>query len=88
MPQIPLTPEQIAALTSSGGFVQCQDPATHVHYQLIQYEPPTLDENYIRAKLAEAAQDVEEGRIAKWDVEEIKREVRLRLIEKRDNIVP
>lgn len=83
MPQISLTPEQIAALTSSGGFVQCQDPATHVHYQLIQYEPPVLDEDYIREGLAHAALDVEEGRVADWDPEEIKRECRRILAQKK-----
>src|SRR3954447_26002508 len=55
--QVSLTPEQLAAISAGGGFAHCEDPATHVHYHLIQYELPTVDDDYIRSKLAEAQVD-------------------------------
>lgn len=69
--QASLTPEQIAAIQAGGGFARCEDPSTHVHYQLTQFEPPTLDDDYIREKLAEAALDIERGNVSDWDVNEI-----------------
>jgi hypothetical protein len=71
----PLTPEQLAAITAGGGFARCEDPTTHVQYQLIQIETPSIDDNYIRAKLAEAQAGVDRGDCHEWNVEEIKREV-------------
>ena len=70
----PLTPEQLAAIVASGGFARCEDPETHVHYQLIQYEPSSLPDDYIRAKLAEAQADIDRGDFADWDVEALKKE--------------
>jgi hypothetical protein len=55
--QAPLTPEQLAAISAGGGFAQCEDPTTHVHYQLIQCEPQRIDEEYIRRKIEEAYAD-------------------------------
>ena len=55
--QAPLTPEQLAAINAGGGFAHCEDPTTHVHYQLIQCEPRTIDDDYIRAKIEEAYAD-------------------------------
>ena len=55
--QVPLTPEQLAAINAGGGFAHCQDPATHVQYELIQREPMTIDDDYIREKVAEAYSD-------------------------------
>ena len=55
--QVSLTPEQIAAIHAGGGFAFCEDPSTHVHYQLIQVEPATIDDDYIRAKVEEAYSD-------------------------------
>ena len=72
--QASLTPEQLAAIHAGGGFASCQDPRTSVHYHLIQYEPSSLDEDYIREKLAEVQLDVERGNVADWDVNEILRE--------------
>ncbi|MCI0332720.1 MAG: hypothetical protein L0228_05815 [Planctomycetes bacterium] len=80
--QAPLTPEQLAAITAGGGFARCEDPTTHVHYHLIQYEPPTLDDDYIREKLAEAQADIDRGDYADWDLDEIKSELRDRLAKK------
>jgi signal transduction protein with GAF and PtsI domain len=74
-----LTPEQLAAINAGGGFAQCEDPTTHVHYHLIQYEPTTLDDDYIREKLAEAQADIDRGDVAEWNVNEIKRELHERL---------
>lgn len=55
--QAPLTPEQLAAISAGGGFARCEDPTTHVHYQLIQCGPPTIDDDYIREKIEEAYAD-------------------------------
>jgi len=55
--QAPLTPEQLAAINAGGGFAQCEDPATHVRYQLIQCEQPTIDDDYIREKIEAAYAD-------------------------------
>jgi len=43
---------------------------------------PTLDEEYIREGLAHAAQQVERGEVADWDVEEIKAAARERLAQR------
>jgi hypothetical protein len=75
----PLTPEQLAAVTAGGGFARFEDPTTHVQYQVIQIETTSIDDDYIRAMLAEAQADVDAGRCAEWNVDEIKREVYERL---------
>ena len=81
---VPLTPEQLAAINAGGGFARCEDPTTHVHYHLIQYEPAaTIDDDYIREKLAEAQADVDRGDVGEWDPEEIKREGRELLAKRR-----
>ena len=74
--QAALTPEQLAAITAGGGFAHFEDPTNHIHYHLVQYEPPTLDDDYIREKLAEAQASIDRGDVADWDVEELKREFR------------
>jgi hypothetical protein len=45
----------------------------------MQVEPSTIDDEYIREKLAEAQADMDRGDYAEWDVDEIKRELRDRL---------
>ena len=40
---------------------------------------PTIDDDYVRQKLAEAQADVDQGRVALWDVEAVKEEVRRRI---------
>jgi signal transduction protein with GAF and PtsI domain len=80
--QAPLTPEQIAAINAGDGFALCEDPATHVQYQLIRNEEITLDDDYFREKLAEAQADVDRGEVAEWNVDEIKRELAERLSKK------
>lgn len=74
--QLSLTPEQLAAIHSGGGYVRCQDPVTHVQYQLIQCNPTTLDDAYIREKLGEAQQDVERGDESEWNAAELLNECR------------
>ena len=60
--QAPLTPKQLAAIYASGGFAHCEDPSTHVLYQLIKFESPTVDDDYLRQKIEEAyAADAEIG---------------------------
>jgi hypothetical protein len=76
--QVPLTPEQLAAINAGGGYARCEDPTTRIHYQLVQFEPSTLDDNYIREKLAEAQADVEHGRVAELNFDELRRELQSR----------
>jgi hypothetical protein len=77
--QVPLTPEQLAAITAGGGYARCEDPTTRIHYQLLQFEPSTLDDNYVREKLAEAQADVEHGRVAELNFDEMRRALKNRL---------
>jgi hypothetical protein len=55
--QAPLTPEQLAAINAGGGFAKCEDPVTHVQYQLIKLKPGVVDDDYIREKIEEAYAD-------------------------------
>jgi hypothetical protein len=75
----PLTPEQLAAMNANGGFASCEDPVTHTRYHIVQYEPPTIGDDHVRKKLAEAQADMDQGRFADWNVSEIKRELSARL---------
>jgi hypothetical protein len=68
----PLTPELVAAVHAGGGFAQVEDPDTHQLYFLIgQSHPPTLDDEYVRAKIAEAYED---GEFVPLDMAAIKAE--------------
>ncbi len=81
--QAPLTPEQFSAIAAGGGYARCEDPQRHVVYHLYeQGTAPTIDDDYVREKLAEAQADVDQGRVAPWDVEEVKRKLRDRLAKK------
>ena len=74
--QTPLTPEQLAAVHAGGGFARVEDPATHRIYFLIeQAEPPTLDDDYFREKIAEAYAD---GGLEPLDMQAVKAEFRRR----------
>jgi hypothetical protein len=78
--QAALTPDQLAAVKAGGGYARCEDPQTHVVYHLIQQsESPTIDDDYVREKLAEAYADIQNGRFAPWNVDEIKQELQKRL---------
>jgi len=58
--QTPLTPDQLAAVHAGDGFARVEDPTTHRVYFLIeQAEPPTIDDDYVREKIAEAYADGE-----------------------------
>jgi hypothetical protein len=70
----PLTAEQLAAIHAGDGHARLIDPGTQVVYHVIaQAEPPTIDDDYVRAKLAEAQDDVDRGDVAEWNMEAIKR---------------
>jgi len=78
--QAPLTPEQFSALTAGGGYALCEDPGTQMVYHLVgQAISPTIDDDYVREKLAEAQVDIERNGLKPWDVEEIKEKLRRRL---------
>lgn len=77
-PLIPMTPEQIAALEAGGSIVRAQDPKTNRHYLLIEQIEPTLDEQYVREKLAEGLASIEAGEVSDWDVDEFKDQLRQR----------
>jgi hypothetical protein len=76
----PLTPEQLAAMTAGGGFAHCEDPTTHLQYQLIQVEPPIVDDDYIRQKVQEAYADP--AGFEPLDMDAIRAEVQRRLAAK------
>jgi hypothetical protein len=70
--QMPLTPEQLAAVNAGGGFARVEDPATHRVYFLIeQAESPAIDDNYVRDKIAEA---YAEGNLEPLDMAAVKAE--------------
>ena len=77
MHQASLTPEQIAAIHAGGGFALCEDPSTHMHYQLIKVEPAFIDDDYIRTKIEEAYTDP--AGIQLLDMAAIKAELNRRL---------
>jgi hypothetical protein len=53
--QVPLTPEQLAAVQAGDGFARVEDPQTHRVYFLIEEaKPVTLDQEYFRDKVEEA----------------------------------
>ena len=77
----PLTPEQIAAVNAGGGFACCEDPNTHVVYELMQRdEPPTLSDEYFREKLAEAEADMALNGVQPLNMAAIKAEFERRLL--------
>jgi hypothetical protein len=79
----PLTPEQFAAINAGAGHAQLIDPTTQVVYHVFQQPSrPTVDDEYVRTKLAEAQADVDSGKIADWNVDELKQELRQRLAKK------
>lgn len=75
----PLTPAQIAALEAGDGFMVGHDPATNRDYVLIDQVEATIDDEYIRTKLAEAQASIDRGEVAEWDVDALKSELRVRL---------
>lgn len=84
----PLTPEQLAAVTAGEGYALCEDPATHAVYYLIQQgEPPTIDDDYVRAKIEEAYADAAERGFEPWDVEKVKAELHRRLAAKKSSSI-
>lgn len=81
--QAPLTSEQLAAISASGGFAQCEDPQTHVLY-IIQVEPSSVDDVYVREKIDEAYADAIVNGFAALDMAAIKAELNRRLSTKVD----
>lgn len=83
--QTPLTPDQLAAVAAGGGWARIEDPNTHRVYVIAEQAGPTetaaVDDEYIREKLAEAQLDSEQGRVAQWNLDEIKSEILRRLAE-------
>ena len=75
----PLTAEQLAAIHAGGAFAQCEDPNTHVHYHLIPYQPPTLDDDYVRERIEEAFATAGDEGFPPLDMSEIKMELQRRL---------
>ena len=79
----PLSAEQLAAIHAGDGHARLIDPGTQVVYHVIaQVEPPTISDDYVREKLAEAQADVDRGDVAPWDVAEMKRALYERLSRK------
>lgn len=70
------------AIDPSGAPVRLWDDRSQKYYLLIEETNDLLDDDYIRRGLREAMEDVEQGRVGDWDVEEIKREGRRVLAER------
>ena len=79
----PITPEQLAALQQGNGYAELRDPATDRQFFLIEQVEPTIDDEYVRAKLAEGIAASERGDVAAWDVEAVRAELHRRIAEKR-----
>lgn len=78
--QAPLTLEQLSAIAAGGGYARCEDPQRHVVYHLYEQGPaPTIDDDYVREKLAEAYADIEQNGLKPLDMEAVKEEFRRRL---------
>ena len=77
--QAPLTPEQLVAINAGGGFARCEDPTTHLQYHLIQLEPSTIDDDYVREKIEEAYAEAGEHGFQPLDMAAIKAELNRRL---------
>ena len=76
----PLTSVQLAAVNAGEGHACFIDPATSVVYHVVsQGDPPSISEDYIRAKLAAAQADVDRGDVAEWNADEVKELLRRRL---------
>jgi hypothetical protein len=78
LPQVPLTPEQIAAVQDGEGHVRLQDPITRRIYILAEQIEPLIDDEYIAAKLSEGLDAVERGEVSDWNVDELKARLRAR----------
>ena len=83
--QAALTPEQLAAINAGGGFARCEDPTTHVTYQLIQCDPTNIDDEYVRRKIDEAYADSVNDGFAPLDMVAVKAELYRRLSAKRES---
>jgi hypothetical protein len=83
--QAALTPEQLAAINAGGGFARCEDPTSRVLYQLIQCEPTTIDDEYVRQKIDEAYADSAKNGIAPLDMAAVKAELQRRLSRRQDS---
>jgi hypothetical protein len=60
--QLPLTPEQLAAVQAGGGFACVEDPTTHRIFFLIEKsEPITIGDDYVREMINEAYADGGDG---------------------------
>ncbi len=75
--QVPLSPEQIAAIQAGGGVAHVEDPTTHRVYLLVeQGRAPTLSDDYFRAKVAAGLAEADRGESQPWDVEALKADLR------------
>jgi hypothetical protein len=73
-----LPPSTLAADSPSSSI----RPATLSIYLIKQADPPTIDDQYVREKLAEAEEDIRRGNYSEWNVDELKRELLERLAAK------
>jgi len=81
--QVPLTPEQVAAVQAGNGVAHAEDPATHRVYLLVdQGQAPILSDEYLRAKIAAGLAEADRGESQPWDLEAMKTDLRRRHAEK------
>ena len=76
---VPITAEQLAAVSAGNGFAHIEDPATHRVYLLVeQGKAPMLSDDYFREKIAAGIAERDRGECQPWDVEQLKADLRRR----------
>jgi hypothetical protein len=70
---VPITPEQLAAVSAGNGFAHIEDPASHRVFLLVeQGSAPTLSDDYFRERIAAGIAERDRGECQVWDVEQLK----------------
>ena len=80
-----LTPEMRQAIAASGGApIQLEDPVTSQMYLLVEQPvKPELDEDYVRAEVEIAANELASGQEEDWEIESVLAEAERELAEGR-----
>lgn len=74
---VPITPEQLAAVLAGNGFAHVEDPVTHRVYLLVdQGTAPTLSDDYFRDKIAAGIAERDQGECQPWNAEQLKADLR------------
>jgi hypothetical protein len=78
--QIPLTPEQLAAVAAGGGWARVKDPNTDRVFLIAEEVETAVDDDYLRKKIDEAYEDAaRSGGFQPLDMRQIKAELHRRI---------